>query len=75
MKVYKIKVITGAAKTEIFGYLADGTMKLKVAAIPEDGKANKVLTNFLAKEFGVKKDQIEIISGASSRTKLVRVND
>ena len=75
MMVCKIKVITGAPKTEIRGYLADGTIKIAVAAIPEKGKANSALINFLAKEFGVRKDQVEVISGASVRTKLIRIDN
>ncbi|MFZ4648010.1 MAG: DUF167 domain-containing protein [Patescibacteria group bacterium] len=75
MMVHKIKVVVGAPKTEIRGYLADGTMKVAVAAAPEKGKANSTLINFLAKEFGVRKDQIEVISGASARTKLIRIDN
>jgi hypothetical protein len=75
MMVCKIKVIASAPKTEIRGYLADGTIKVAVAAILEKGKANLVLRNFLAKEFGVKKDQVELISGASARTKLIRIDN
>lgn len=75
MAVYKIKVIVGAPKTEIRGYLDDGTIKVAVTAVPERGKANLILINFLAKEFKVKKDQIEILSGSTSRTKLVRINN
>ncbi|MDD3301280.1 MAG: DUF167 domain-containing protein [Patescibacteria group bacterium] len=75
MAVYKIKVIVGAPKSEIRGYLADGTMKVAIAAAPEKGKANLALKNFLAGELKVKKAQIEIISGETSRAKLVKINN
>ncbi len=75
MAVYKIKVIVGAPKNEIRGYLTDGTMKVAISAAPEKGKANLALKNFLATELKVKKEQIEILSGASSRTKLVKINN
>ena len=75
MAVYKIKVIVGAPKSEIRGYLADGTMKVAIAAAPEKGKANSALINFLATEFKVRKEQIEILSGATSRAKLVKINN
>lgn len=75
MAVYKIKVIVGAPKSEIRGYLADGTMKVAISAAPEKGKANLALKNFLAGELKVKKAQIEIISGETSRAKLVKINN
>ena len=75
MTVHKIKVIVGAPKTEIRGYLADGTMKVAVAAAPEKGRVNSALINFLAQEFSVRRDQIEVVSGASARTKLIRINN
>jgi uncharacterized protein (TIGR00251 family) len=75
MAVYKIKVIVGAPKNEIRGYLTDGTMKVAISAAPEKGKANLALKKFLAGEFKVKKEQIEIISGETSRAKLVKINN
>lgn len=75
MAVYKIKVIVGAPKNEIRGCLTDGTMKVAISAAPEKGKANLALKKFLAGEFKVKKEQIEIISGETSRAKLVKINN
>jgi uncharacterized protein len=72
-KYIKVKVIPGAPKTEIKNTMADGTIKIAVAAAPEKGKANAALIKFLAEEFGVLKDEVVIISGASSRVKLVRI--
>ena len=51
----------------------DGTMKVKVAAVPEDGKANKELCTFLAKHYGVPQANVSVINGAMSQRKLVRV--
>ncbi len=73
-KYLRIKVIPGAAKTEIKGEMADGTIKIAVAAPPEKGKANKELIEFLSLKFGVKKENIKLISGASSRLKLIKIN-
>jgi uncharacterized protein len=69
----RIKVIPGAPRTEIKDTMADGTIKIAVAAAPEKGKANAALIKFLAEEFGVPKNNIEIISGASDRMKLVKI--
>jgi uncharacterized protein len=69
----RVKVIPGAPKTEIKGEMADGTLKISVAAAPEKGRANQALVEFLAAEFGVPKAGIKIISGAGARIKLVKI--
>ena len=43
----RVKVIPRSAKTEIVGEMADGTLKIKIAAPPEKGKANEELIRFL----------------------------
>ena len=69
----RIKVIPRAKKTGMAGVLDDGSLKVKVAAVPEDGRANKELCDFLARHYGVGRNQVEVISGATSTRKLVRV--
>ena len=69
-RTLKIKVLSKSAKTEIVGELADGTLKIKVAAAPEKGKANAALCAFLARETG---GTAEVISGHTAPLKLVRV--
>jgi len=54
--------------------LADGSWKLAVKAVPEDGAANQALIKFLAAEFGIAPTQVKIVSGATSRRKLVRLS-
>lgn len=71
----KIKVKPGAPKTEFSSILADGTMKLSVAAPPEDGKANKALLKFLAKTFDVSVNNVKIISGNKNKIKLVKISN
>lgn len=68
-----IKVIPGSSRTEFREIMADGTYKIAIAAVPEKGKANTELVKFLAKEFGVLKSRLVIISGAGERTKLVKI--
>ena len=53
----------------------DGSLKVYVTAPPEDGRANEAVIEVLAEFFGVKRRQVEIISGATSRNKVVRVAD
>jgi uncharacterized protein len=73
--VYDIKVIPRAAKSGVAEVMADGALKVKVAAVPEDGKANEELRRVLAEHFGVKANAVEIVSGLASTRKRVRIVD
>ena len=70
--VFDVKVVPASSKTAIAGLL-DGMLKIKVAAAPEKGKANRCLIDFLAKILGVKKKDISIVSGQTKAVKSVRV--
>ena len=70
----RLKVLPGASKTKIRNIMEDETIKIDVAAVPEKGKANKELIGYLAKEFGVNKKNIKILSGISDRIKLIKIN-
>lgn len=71
----RVKVIPRSAKTEIAGKMADGTLKVKIAAPPERGRANEALCIFLAGHYGVPRSAVTIVSGHSAALKLVRVED
>jgi uncharacterized protein YggU (UPF0235/DUF167 family) len=47
-----LKVIPSARKTEIVGTMSDGALKVRVAAVPEDGKANTELCRYLREIYG-----------------------
>jgi len=63
-----IKAVPGSSKTEIVG-LAENRIRIKIAAAPEDGKANTELIAFLAKKLGCSKSRINLESGERSRLK------
>jgi len=69
---FKVKVQPGVAKNEIIGVQGD-VLKIKINAPPMRGKANKALIDFLAKELGVKKSEVEILGGHTSRVKTIKV--
>ena len=46
-------------------------LKVRVAAPPEDGKANDALIRLIAKALGVAKSKVKIVSGQTSRMKLI----
>lgn len=73
----RIKARPGAQATEAKGILAGeegDTIKVDVAAPPEQGKANTELMRYLADWFDVRKDQIKIISGAGDKVKLIKIS-
>ena len=72
---FLVKVIPKSSKTEFVGCLPDGTWRVKIAAAPDKGKANKELCEFLAERFGVAQSKVEILSGATSRLKRIRVQE
>jgi uncharacterized protein len=71
----RVKVIPKSSKTELAGHLPDGTWKIKVAAVPEKGKANRALVEFLAGHLGVAKSRIRITSGETSQLKRIHVEE
>lgn len=71
--VHDIKVIPRARKSEVLGPMGDGTLKVKVAAVPENGQANEELLRTLAAYFAVPLASLTILSGHSSPRKRVRI--
>ncbi|MCL6707364.1 DUF167 domain-containing protein [Pseudomonas sp. R2.Fl] len=49
-------------------------LKARVTAVPEKGKANKALIELLAKRLGVAKSTVSVISGDTSRQKILRID-
>ncbi len=70
--VFMAKVVPGSSRTAISGLL-DEMLKIRVSAAPEKGKANQSLKDFLAKQLGVKKQAVSIISGKRSPVKSIQV--
>ncbi len=52
----------------------DGTWIARLKSPPVDGKANQELIALVAQQFKVRKSQVSIRLGASSRTKLVEID-
>ncbi len=66
-----VKVIPRARQSALAGVMDDGTLKVRVAAPPVDGAANKALVEFLAETLDLPKNQIDIVAGHTSERKLV----
>lgn len=73
MKI-NVKVIPGAPRSEVVGNMADGTLKVKVHAVAERGKANDELIRILAEHFEVSKSSVTIVRGQTSSRKAVVIS-
>ena len=73
MKLH-IKVIPSSSKDCIAGWL-ENTLKIKVKAPPEKGKANKAFIKVLEKSLGLKKGSVIIASGSASCKKTVEITN
>jgi uncharacterized protein len=75
MAVLAVRVTPRSSKPGIGGWRAgvDGReeLEIRVAAAPTDGEANTAVIKLLAKEFGLPKGSIEIVSGETSRHKRI----
>jgi uncharacterized protein (TIGR00251 family) len=68
-----VRAQPGAKKTAITGVYGEGTaaqLKIAVQAPPVEGRANSALVAFLAALFGLPKNQIDMVSGELSRSKV-----
>ena len=68
----QIQAQPGAKRTEVAGLYGD-CLKVRLASPPVDGKANECLIGFLATRLAVKRAQVTITRGLSSRRKNVFV--
>ncbi|QDZ40555.1 DUF167 domain-containing protein [Euhalothece natronophila Z-M001] len=73
MKKLSIKVKPNAKQQEIKTG-DNGELIVRLQSPPVDGKANTELIKLLAKTYGVKKSQIRIKSGLTSKIKQVEIN-
>ena len=67
-----IKAIPGTSKNELTG-IRDNRLCVRIAAAPEDGKANSCLCDFMAKTLGCAKRDVVLVKGEKSRLKVVAV--
>jgi len=70
----RIKVQPKSKDSGVYDTMYDGTLKVRVKAAPEKGKANKELIKILAEKYKVRKSEIQIVSGATDQIKLVKIS-
>ncbi len=67
-----VKVTPGSSRNEILGF-TNGVWRIKIAAAPDKGKANKELIEFLSGYLDIRRDQIEILKGQTSHNKIISI--
>jgi len=70
----RLTVVPGAQRTLVVGRHGD-RLKVRLAAPPEKGAANRELIAFLARALRLPKSSFKLTVGAQSRTKVVEVQD
>ena len=70
--VLRIKAVPNASRTEVAGRLGDA-VKVKLKAVPEGGRANAELLEFLSEKLGLPRKAVSLESGDTSREKRVAV--
>ena len=70
--VIQVKALPGSRQNEVRGE-QNGALKVSVTQIPEKGKANKAVRNQLAKGLGLRKSQVQLISGETNPLKVFLV--
>jgi uncharacterized protein len=70
----RLTVVPGAQRTQVVGLYGD-RLKIRLAAPPEKGAANRELIDFLARVLDLPKSSLKLTAGAQSRSKVVAVSD
>jgi hypothetical protein len=70
----RLTVVPGAQRTQVVGLYGD-RLKVRLAAPPEKGSANRELIDFLARSLHLPKSSFKLTAGAQSRSKMVAVYD
>ncbi|NLN75504.1 MAG: YggU family protein [Armatimonadetes bacterium] len=68
----KLHVIPRGSRNEVTGWRGDA-LCIKITAPPVEGAANAAIVKFVADKLGVRKSQVELVSGDKSREKTLRI--
>jgi uncharacterized protein (TIGR00251 family) len=70
--IIEVKVDPRSSRNEIVG-VVDKTIRVKLTAPPVGGAANELLVKLLAEKFDIRKSDVIIMKGESSRHKLIKL--
>lgn len=70
----ELRVQPGSKRDRVVGVVA-GRLKIAVAAPPAEGRANEAVIEFLRDLWSLRRSQVELVGGATSRNKTVLLRD
>ena len=69
---FQVRLQPRASRNEITGVVG-GALRVRLHAPPVDGAANQALIAFLADRLAISRREVRIVTGATSRTKMIEV--
>jgi len=72
-KIISIRVAPKAKQNKV-EKISEKSYKIFTTAAPDKGKANEAIVNMLAKDLGIAKSRIEIVSGFKNKDKKIQIN-
>ncbi len=76
MATYPVRVKPGSSRTRVGGSYGDPpALVVAVNAPAVDGRATEAVLKALAKALGVRRSEVSLVSGHTSRTKIIEVPD
>jgi uncharacterized protein (TIGR00251 family) len=69
---FAVRIVPRASRSEIAGEY-NGALRIRIAAPPVGGAANRELIRLLARRFNLPQKAVAIVSGAGSKSKIVRI--
>lgn len=73
MATLNVKIVPSSSRDQLAGWLGEA-LKIKVMAPPEKGRANAAVIAFLARQLGIERQAIEVVSGHSSPAKVLQID-
>jgi uncharacterized protein (TIGR00251 family) len=70
----RVHVQPRASRNEVVGW-REGALAVRLTAPPVEGAANTACRDFLARALGVRRGDVELVSGEKSREKRFRIAD
>jgi uncharacterized protein len=71
---FAVQIVPRASRSEFAGE-HNGALRIRIAAPPVEGAANRELIRLLAKSFKRPQSAVEIVSGSGSKNKIVRIQN
>lgn len=68
-----VHISPGSKKNEIVGLNSDGSIRMKIAAPPVEGRANAELFSFLGKLLNTSTSRFQLIHGEKSKHKFIKI--